>query len=205
MKEHPVIKEKFHFQCTRCGNCCTGDQQVFLNLFDLYKMARALGFSHTRTLFERSVVTLTRAQHDVYFPKIRFRTRPYKFCPFLHYEDISGESLVTSCALHPDHKPLICHMAPVGRVLDLESEREEFVFVRPAPDCPGVESQHENTLDVWLKDLHRELEYQKDFFRILNKIKNLNWNKQRTAKALYYFEVNTPFTGILNRLKKKYL
>ncbi len=199
------IQDYFKFQCTRCGNCCTGDQEVFLNLYDLYKMARALGFLHTRDLFTKIVVTLERSQQDVFFPKIRFRTRPFKFCPFLHHESIEPDETITSCALHPDHKPLICHLAPVGRVLDMANNNDYYVFVKPAPDCPGVHSSRENLLSDWLEGLEQELEYQKTFFTILEHIKSFRWNKKQTLEALYFFDVTLPFPEIITSLQKQFV
>ena len=140
--KYDKIDNGYFFQCTLCGNCCTGDQTVLLNRFDLWKMGRFLNFSSTRQLFDKGYLELFRGEQNVFFPKIRFKTKPWKFCPFLINEMDDDGRLYGKCSMHQKHKPLICSLAPVARVVDFTEKTDEYYFVPPAPDCSGIDSKN---------------------------------------------------------------
>lgn len=194
--QFPKINDTYAFACSRCGNCCTGDQKVFLNLYDLYRLAVYFGYNHTSDLFNAAMVILSEGDHQVFVPRIRFKRRPFVFCPFLE-NDFNGSTVLTSCRLHPDHKPLICHMAPLGRVLDFSTEEETYVFVPPAPDCPGVKKTALNHLSDFTRKFTKELSYQRAFFKILEELKGRTLSRRRFLTELYYFDVRQPFDQIL--------
>ncbi|KAA3610762.1 MAG: hypothetical protein D8M58_21210 [Calditrichaeota bacterium] len=207
----PIIQANYNFECTMCGNCCTGDQKVNLNLFDLYKMALYEKYENTRQLFDNETVYLVKTQNDAWQPQIKFRALPsnkfnkksIKFCPFLINDLNDQNNLKGLCCLHPQKKPLICSMAPVGRVLDLKDDSEKFVFVKPAPDCPGVESKKIHYLDDIKNNLTAELEYEKRFFKILDSLKK-DHQKAFYLQELYSFKATENFEKILTILEQKF-
>jgi len=192
----PEVTDSYHFACTRCGNCCSGDQKVHLDLHDLYRLAGFMGHTHTSALFNSGVVILVKEEHHVYVPRIRFKRKPFVFCPFLE-NDYNGSTLLTSCRLHPDHKPLICHMAPLGRVMDFSTNEETFIFVPPAPDCPGVEKSTVNYVSDFKNKYTKELGYQREFFKLLEILKEKSLTRRQFLDTLYSFDVRQPFEHIL--------
>ena len=193
------IAESYKFSCTMCANCCTGDQQVLLTPYDLYKMGRFLHLSNSRQLFEEGWVKLVKGENDVWRPQIRFRSKPFKYCPFLTNELNEDGQLKGRCQLHPQNKPLVCAMAPVGRIVDTEKKKDEYVFIKPAPDCPGMNSRQENRLQDLLKTHRKELDYQWRFFEILQEAKELKLNAKESLSLLYTFSLSDKYEKIANR------
>ena len=195
-----VITDTYYFKCTRCGNCCTGDQKVHLNLYDLYKMAVYHSFESSRLLFKSGQVNLIHTKNGVYLPRIRFKVKPFRFCPYL----VNGED-TGLCMLHPASKPLICALAPIGRIVDFEEDFERWIFVKPAPDCPGCDAHHAQSLTQLREMFKEELSFQKRFFRLLNTIQPLNWERETFLERLYTFSSSRPFSEILLELEKDLL
>jgi Fe-S-cluster containining protein len=189
-EQFPEIQEYYNFRCTLCGNCCTGSQQVHLNPFDLYKMARFLTFDSTQNLFSTGLVMLIKTERGVWLPRIRFKRKPFRFCPFLINEETRG-----LCKLHPDHKPLICSMAPVSRVMDFKQNTETWHLAPPVDDCPGMLSDKPNRLTQFKMDYETELLWQKRFFAILDQVQYKHWSQETFRTRLYVLDTTKPFEG----------
>ncbi|MBN1409046.1 MAG: hypothetical protein JW956_14700 [Calditrichaceae bacterium] len=189
-----------------CGNCCSGDIRITLNLYDLYKMARYLKMKSTIELFDRDYVRLFKLdEHNVWLPEIQFKTNPLKFCPFLINEVDDKKYLQGLCSLHPEYKPLICAMAPVGRILDFDNDSDQFVFMKPAPDCPGADQKKEHHLSKDIKSYDVELNFQKRFFRILEQLKAVDYSKEYYQEYLYQFYVNLEFPDIIESIENRFI
>lgn len=172
-----IIEETYNFACTMCGHCCTGDQKVHLNHYDLFKMGRYFKFNNTNDLFKNDYLHLQLGQNGYWFPQIKFKTFRYNsrnqhhtFCPFLSNEFTNKMELMGKCTLHPQHKPLICSLAPVGRKLNIDSGQEQYLFIKPAPDCKGVEVKKENSLTALKEKYKLELMYEYQFFNLLSNL-----------------------------------
>ena len=198
------IGEEYQFNCTLCGECCRGDMEVYLNPYDLFKLARHLGFSHTRQLFEEGYVILVRGQNDMPVPRIRFRKAIIRFCPFLTNELDDENQLIGRCGLHPAGKPLICSLSPVSRMIDLPAGHTEYRLVEPAPECPGMITGKQNRLSDLLRTFNTELSFETRFYRILDQLKILKADVFSDADQLYYFESDQPFETILTHIEKHY-
>jgi len=192
------ITRTYHFKCTLCANCCTGDQKVHLNLFDLFKLAQHHNFKQTEKLFDSGLVHLIKTEQGVYLPRIRFKIKPFRFCPFLISEPKRG-----ICTLHPDYKPLICTLAPAGRVVNFIDDTETWLFVKPAPDCPGVNSEQVNLLEDLKQKYQNELAYQKRFFGILNKLQASNRNRKYYLNEIYSFYTEQSFQTTLTEIERQ--
>lgn len=165
--------------------------EVFLNSYDLYKMGRFLGFSHTEALFREGLVRWAPGQNGLTLPRIRFKTRPYPFCPFLVNDYREDRGLLGFCSLHPDHKPLVCRLAPLTRELDLAAGEDRFGFVPPHPACPGCgqgEPLDEGAARDELKD---ELDREREFYRLLAEMDPAN---PREVEGLFLFPLDRPFS-----------
>lgn len=188
-----IKKNYFQFECTKCGDCCTGDMQVELNLYDLYKMSRFLKFESTQTLFEKNYVKLVLNEHHVWLPQIQFKKKPYQFCPFLINEVDDKNYIQGLCQLHPNYKPLVCTLSPIGRIIDFQTGQDQYIFKEPTSKCPGLESHDNNSLQDILNENREQLEFQKRFFAILNNIKDNNISKESFIKKLYYLTIDQNF------------
>jgi len=197
MDEFTKVTDKYHFKCTSCGRCCTGGQKVFLNLYDLCKLGRYHKYESSRMLFDAGRVVLVKDQNQSYLPRIRFKLKPFQFCPYLLNIDTDPDTFRTKCSLHPDNKPLICFLAPLGRVIDLDREIDEYLYINPAPDCPGIESDKENMLSAAVSEFEQELKFQYRFFKILKKAANNELSRQAYLEDIYYFDLRQDFETIL--------
>lgn len=203
MKSFPVINDIYHFDCTKCGNCCCGDISITLNIYDLYKMARCLNMKTTKELFDTNYVRLVKHDQNVWIPEIQFKRSPSKFCPFIINDADEKNYNQGLCSLHPKNKPLICALAPVGRIVDFYDDTDEFVFIKPATDCPGVDSNKENRLSDDITAHNIELNLQKRFFRILEQLKEVDYPKSDYLENLYIFSVNLKFDKIIQSIEEK--
>jgi len=132
----------FHFECTCCGDCCTGNQVVRLTGGDLTLLVDYLGLSSALDSKARGLVAVVRetvAGRQVWRPRIRFRQKPLRQCPFL-VNDVDEAGVYRGlCSLHPAHKPLVCTLSPLSREVETgDSAREQWSFVPPVEGCPGV-------------------------------------------------------------------
>lgn len=203
MNPWKIIGQHYHFECTQCGDCCRGDMQVELSLYDLYKMALFLKFNSTKELFSNGYVYLQQHPQGVWMPNLRFKTYPAKFCPFLINEADDQQYWRGLCSLHPHAKPLVCALSPVGRVLDFDASQDDYVFVKPTEDCPGLDSQKKNLLSDIKTAYRKELVYQERFFRILQGLKSAGHDRTFYLTNLYVFDVRQPFEAILSRIEQK--
>lgn len=203
MNNFQIVRQTYRFECSRCANCCSGDIRIELNLYDLYKMAVFLNLQSTLDLFKLQYVCLDLNEHQVWIPLIRFKTFPARFCPFLINEVDEQRYIQGSCSLHPDFKPLICSLSPIGRIIDFESNEDDYVFVNPAPDCPGLTSRRENVLYEVQASWQEELDFQRRYFRILQALKGKHKHRLFYLRRVYNFETDKPFSKILTHIERK--
>ncbi len=144
--------------------------KVFVNSHDLFKMGRFLGFSHTGELFEGGFICMDKGQNGLFLPRIRFKTRPFSFCPFL-INDLGEDGVLRGrCSLHLEHKPLVCRLAPLHRMLDLESGEDVFDFMLPHPGCPGGTAGGIISVKEERQALQRELDFEGRYYALLSRV-----------------------------------
>ncbi|MDC7224076.1 MAG: YkgJ family cysteine cluster protein [Spirochaetales bacterium] len=159
------------FKCRLCGECCSGDMKVFLNPDDLNLLSAYLGNCSGEELFLRRYVTWDE-KSGVKQPRLLFKEfQGIGFCPFLENRLEEDGTLKGLCQLHPHYKPLVCHLAPLTRSVDFETDREEFGFILPHPSCPGCEPDEEGREELNYASLPEEiksrLRREKEHFRTL--------------------------------------
>ena len=196
------ISDSYHFECTLCANCCTGDTQILLDFFDLYKMSRFLNFSHSGELFKKNYVFMRLSENDIWRPQLRFKKKPFSFCPFLSHQINEEGKIGGLCSLHPQHKPLVCATAPIGRRYDFQADSIEYIFHAPAPDCPGIHSKKLNYIDDLDRQHEKEFDYQQITFRILANIPP-NYNTQTEMQRLFSFPIDNDFDKIINEISER--
>ncbi len=156
----------YRFSCTLCGDCCWGDQVVRLNKEDLILMAQFKGFDRTSELFTQGLVEAIREESG-WRPRIRFRTKPARFCPFLQNNITEEGTLQGLCSLHPLFKPLVCHLSPLGRSLDLQENTQEWKVIAPVEGCPGMGKGAARKVNQDLEKFQTRLANEKEFFQFL--------------------------------------
>lgn len=125
--------------------------KVFLNQDDLLLAARFLGFSNTKQLFENNYLIIDNSRNGAPLPRLRFSKGAAGCCPFLEnrLDERAGQMQLTGlCRLHPHYKPLVCHLAPLYREIDLAAGTELWGQKRPLPGCPGSEAAFEAASDA---------------------------------------------------------
>ena len=127
------------FNCTVCGECCRGDQKVWLNPADLKRLAAHLGLPGEGELEYKRIIIEEAGQHGIRRPRLRFKPSPAGLqCPFLVNDLDENGRLWGKCSLHETGaKPLVCRLAPLARTVDLQKGEEEWREVPPVIGCPG--------------------------------------------------------------------
>ncbi|QEN05846.1 hypothetical protein EW093_14430 [Thiospirochaeta perfilievii] len=190
------------FQCKCCGDCCSGDMEIFLNLYDLYKIAKHRGYTSTKTLFDNRIVSIAKGQNSMLFPRMVFKKYPYKFCPFLINDVDEKMNIRGFCSLHPYTKPLVCILAPHSKIYDNDSKESKYIYTKPTESCPGKLADFENSNKQILDPILLELAYDNDFFNILSLIKDKNI--QNYESKLYYFSTKRAFKDTMLQLRSYY-
>jgi Fe-S-cluster containining protein len=111
---------------------------------DLALLVARLGLTSVRDLRTLGLVTLVCepvGTGSVWRPRLRFRTKPVRQCPFLINDVDETGTYHGLCSLHPRHKPLVCALSPLSREVEDQGEgdvRQTWSFVPPVEGCPGV-------------------------------------------------------------------
>lgn len=112
-KAAPESREAISYECKSCGRCCR-NKKIQLNPYELARLALAVELPLIE-LIEHFTVD-----------GVHLQQRPDGTCVFLG----SG-----GCSVHR-HRPLVCRLYPLGRVVNPEGER--FVRVPPHPGSEGL-------------------------------------------------------------------
>lgn len=190
------------FSCECCGECCRGDMKVFLNPDDLVLMARYLNLNNTQKLFDEKYVLIDYSRNNAPLPRIRFSKGPAGCCPFLEnrlIETGSGAGPDTAvlkglCRLHPDFKPMVCHLAPLYRIVDTASGVESWGRRIPLPGCPGYSDawDYEDISDKDFappEELRTRLSAEKKFFIKMTEMLESGKKKQEIIDEFYCLDI----------------
>ncbi|MDF1567253.1 MAG: YkgJ family cysteine cluster protein [Spirochaetaceae bacterium] len=145
------------FRCTICGECCRGDQAVWLNSLDMSRLADYVDRNGLRSpaladcpspedfLVKQRIVIVESGQNGAMRPRLRFRPGPAgPSCPFLVNDLDEKGRLWGKCSLHDTRaKPLVCRLAPLARTVDLTDGSEVWMEVPPVAGCPGWKAGEE--------------------------------------------------------------
>ena len=191
----------FRYQCRLCGQCCSGTMEVYLNPGDLHALGLFLRLSHTDELYRKGLIKDSPGQYRIPWPRLWFRGRPPRFCPFVenHWSESGG--IKALCRLQNKAKPLICRLAPVTRTADLETGEEAFRLTPPVAGCPGFESSRPQTMEKYLLPLRRELSEEVRFFKILRKALDQG-EKPEDLSRFFRFRLDRPWEEILQGWEK---
>lgn len=188
------------FSCKCCGDCCSGEMDIKLNIYDLYKMAKHLHLKNTKELFLQGYVKFEKGQNELFIPTMVFKKSPYPFCPFL-INDVDEEFNVRGfCSLHPYIKPLVCILSPYSKVYDCDTGEYSYSVVKPSDHCPGKFEKMQLTPEEYLEPVQQEIVWEHRYFDLLHHIKEKNTANYN--QRLYYFNIDRPFEEILEDITK---
>jgi hypothetical protein len=176
---------------------------VFLNIYDLYKLLKFTGYTKSEDLFKNKIVELIIGQKDALVPKIRFKRSALVFCQFLENELSEKNILYGKCKLHPNKKPLICKLSPIARQIDLSTEEIKYKLLEPAPGCPGMDQPEQNDLSNILSILVDELEFENRFYILLEALRSKQNAQNLIINMFYHISASIPFEKTLSSLEKR--
>ncbi len=104
------IDDTFRFHCTMCGRCCIDREDILLNPYDLYRLARAKDMEPDAVLKEYCEAYLGPVSRMVMVRLMPIGSE--KRCPLLEG---------AKCSVH-DMKPTVCALFPLGRGLKMNKE-----------------------------------------------------------------------------------
>ena len=163
--------DTFTFGCNVCGECCRnrdGENSIFLNALDIFKISKHLKLTITDFLSEYARCY---CGENSKLPLVIIKAKPYRgACPFL-----KGK-----CTIHTV-KPAICALFPLGRVMDDKSKK--LTYVLNETNCGDKKTTQ--TVEEWLTAYNlldeepfallwqqRLIEYAKILDRIFEKLPN---------------------------------
>jgi Fe-S-cluster containining protein len=119
--------EKTHFECLRCGKCCSSGPNVGLTAFDVLRIARFLNMDW-RELRGRYIVAVV--ADVVAIPTLRGKVN--NECVFLKHEN--GKPL---CSIYPA-RPIRCRLYPF---IPYGPSNNEVIYLDTC--CPGINTEKE--------------------------------------------------------------
>ncbi len=138
------LDDSFRFHCTMCGKCCRNREDIILNPFDVYRMAKDLKM-HPAEMFTAYCDTFL--GHTSRMVIVRLKPQgPDMHCPLL-----KGNR----CAVHKA-KPTVCALFPLGRTLSTKLNEpanlkdREVQYILQDPGCGNKSETH--TVREWLND-----------------------------------------------------
>lgn len=110
--------DTFHFRCTMCGKCCRYRNDIILNPFDVYRLAKHF---HIKPHEFIKHFCITYLGQDSNIPLVSLISVGVdERCPFL----LGNRCSVNSC------KPSVCALYPLGRYLSRNMETGQFTEVK---------------------------------------------------------------------------
>ena len=177
------LDDTFQFKCRGCGKCCKQREDIILNPWDVFRIAKYLNLSHEQLIEKychRYIGT------DSRMPIIRLKPQGVnRSCPFLEGK---------KCRIH-DVKPAVCALYPIGRMVqapitepfDPDQEIVAGYIINPA-DCGSITKTY--TVRSWLErfgipvDDEFYIEWNKTFMPLSMNLSELEKQSEVTDKVM---------------------
>ena len=166
------MNDTFQFECTGCGHCCHGHDDIILMGNDIFRIAKKLRIPTVEVVNKYADIHIG---HDSKMPVAMMKQRFDGSCPLLS---------LGRCVVH-DHKPLTCALYPIGRVIRTDTKQIRYFLQEKDP---GSRCKHGNktyTLREWL-DSYNLLDSDKDTFAWTDALTALSNNKVITWYRNHY-------------------
>jgi len=138
--------DTFKFSCNVCGKCCRNRDDIILNTFDIYRLAKFLSLTPYEFI-EKYCDKYLGPDSKLPIVAMKFKTiydlnKTYTACPFLKHRD--G---VLKCIVH-EAKPTVCALFPLGRAIKIQDSELEVYYYEQDVCCGSKETTH--TIKEWL-------------------------------------------------------
>ena len=145
--ELPRLKadDTFHFRCDGCGRCCRNRNDILLNPYDLYRVAKTLGME-AKDVVDQYLTCYVGSDSKI--PLIAMLMEgEEKLCPLLKDN---------RCSVHAG-KPSVCALFPLGRMLAMDRDTKKCgdveYFIQDV-NCGYRDEAH--TVREWLSEFGLE-------------------------------------------------
>jgi len=176
------------FLCKSTGKCCIHNL-VILSSFDIFRIAKALGFS-AKELFEKKILTY-RINPNSFWMEPILNSKVNSTCPFLFSENNNADNKEYLCQIY-EFRPLVCRIYP------LKYDKQDNIFMRFIPseqrcfEC--ITSENNQTLTKYLENANipNLLEEFTDYLKLIELIQmDLNLEKIKNNKPAQkkFFEI----------------
>ncbi len=139
------VDEPFKFNCTMCGKCCVGREDILLNAQDVFRLSKELDI-HPKDFIKKYCEVYIGNDSKMVIVRL-LPVGPYKICPLLQGH---------RCIVH-NVKPTVCAMFPIGRSIQLSPEEakepqitlDRVQYIKIDPKCGDNKKTH--TVREWLE------------------------------------------------------
>lgn len=149
------MDDTFMFRCTMCGKCCTHREDILLNPFDIYRMAKELNMQ-PHEFFNKYCDTYLGGDSRMVIVRILPRGT-IRRCPLMRNQ---------KCMVHKV-KPSVCALFPVGRALKANvgdtADTMDFEVEYFIQDIHCGDPSEPHTVREWLSDFDYLLDV--EFFK----------------------------------------
>lgn len=118
------IDDTFDFECQQCGQCCMNRQDIILNPFDIYQIAKHENKTPKEIMEQYLIADLGR---DSRLPMVLLNCdMENHWCPFLKFDAADGCKF--KCTIH-DCSPGACQNHPIGAMFAY-GQKETLTFCK---------------------------------------------------------------------------
>ena len=108
--------DTFEFHCKQCGKCCMYRNDIILNPFDVFNIAKAKNITCKEVIDEYCDITQSRNFMNI----IVLKPLDNGKCPFL---SLDIPTLSMKCSIN-NNKPTVCKLHPLGTIKEIETNFE---------------------------------------------------------------------------------
>lgn len=136
------LDDTIKFNCKRCGKCCSGRNDIIVNAYDVYRIAKKLNIK-TKDVVENYCEV--HHGNNSGLPIVTLKEDERGLCPFLKFFLEEGKF---GCSIN-DSKPGVCIMHPIGvaRSIDKTTDEINTSFLE-VPSC----EVHGTDVEVKVRD-----------------------------------------------------
>lgn len=138
-------EDEIDFKCNRCGQCCTGRNDIILTPYDVYNIAAAKNILIEEVIDKYIGIHIGNNSN---IPILTLNSDDRDMCPFLKFSISEGKF---ECGID-DNKPGSCRMHPIGIVRNIHKDTgEEKKHFMMTPPCPNHSTGHKVKVKDFVK------------------------------------------------------
>lgn len=205
------LTDTIDFNCKQCGKCCMNRNDIILNPFDIYNIAKKKNIEPKDALLKYCTIHVGANSK---LPIVMLESDDRKMCPLLEYSISNG---TFECSVN-DGKPGACALHPIGivRSLDKKTQKKEVQYISvTACNVHGtdktvmvkdfikgyLDSQEEHEAGNWLMDEVRSCINLDKLFQAVIESNSIYTEENCTEQEQIYINlIPKEIKGILNHI-----